>query len=156
MRQKVDKIVEVALIAILAMMLLNVIWQVLSRYVLGAPSTITDELSRYGLIWLGMLGGAYGTGKGLHLAIDIFPNSLNDQKRKVLDNFINSLIFLFSSIVMIMGGLRLTYITFSLGQTSSSLGIQLSFIYAMVPISGILICYYSVHNIIQNSTKKAT
>ncbi|PTB97037.1 TRAP transporter small permease [Marivirga lumbricoides] len=154
MRQKVDKIVEVMLISILGIMLMNVVWQVVSRYVIGVPSTATDELSRYGLIWLGIMGGAYATGKGLHLAIDIVPNSLHGKKKELLDGFINTMIFLFSAIVMIVGGVKLTYVTYSLGQVSSSLGVQLGIIYAIVPISGLLICYYSMHNIYLIFSKK--
>ncbi|GAA5038586.1 C4-dicarboxylate ABC transporter permease [Marivirga lumbricoides] len=154
MRQKVDKIVEVMLISILGIMLMNVVWQVVSRYVVGVPSTATDELSRYGLIWLGIMGGAYATGKGLHLAIDIVPNSLHGKKKELLDGFINTMIFLFSAIVMIVGGVKLTYVTYSLGQVSSSLGVQLGVIYAIVPISGLLICYYSMHNIYLIFSKK--
>lgn len=155
MRRKIDKIVEVILITILAIMLVNVVWQVVSRYLIGVPSTATDELSRYGLIWLGIMGGAYATGQGLHLAIDILPNSLKGRKKEILEGLINATIFLFSAIVMIMGGIKLTYLTYSLGQVSSSLGVQLGVIYAIVPISGLLICYYSVHNIYQVFFKKA-
>lgn len=154
MRKKIDRVVEVMLITILAIMLINVVWQVVSRYIIGVPSTVTDELSRYGLIWLGIMGGAYATGKNLHLAIDILPNSLNGRKKEVLEGFINAMIFLFSAIVMIIGGVKLTYVTYSLGQVSSSLGVQLGVIYAIVPISGLLICYYSIHNIYLIFSKK--
>ncbi len=147
MRRSLDKIVEILLISILAIMLVNVLWQVVSRYLIGVPSTATDELSRFGLIWLGILGGAYATGKGLHLAIDILPASLKGRKKDLLNAFINVMIFLFSAIVMIMGGAKLTFITFSLGQVSSSLGLQLGVIYAIVPICGLLICFYCLHNI---------
>lgn len=40
-----------------------VVWQVLSRYVLGKPSTVTDELARYLFMWVALIGAAYTTGR---------------------------------------------------------------------------------------------
>ena len=48
-------------------------WQVLTRFVLGNPSSFTDELARYLLIWVGLFGAAYAIGKRTHLAIDLLP-----------------------------------------------------------------------------------
>ncbi|MEX2564853.1 MAG: TRAP transporter small permease, partial [Cyclobacteriaceae bacterium] len=46
-KQKLDKIVAVMLMVIMAVMVTNVTWQVFSRYILQSPSSFTDELSRY-------------------------------------------------------------------------------------------------------------
>ena len=62
LRKKIDKIVSNALIVIMAVMVLNVLWQVFTRYVVGAPSSFTDELARYLMIWVGVLGAAYVAG----------------------------------------------------------------------------------------------
>ena len=48
-----------------------VIWQVISRYVIGKPSTVTDELARYLFMWVALIGAAYTTGLKRHLAIDL-------------------------------------------------------------------------------------
>jgi len=82
-RSKVDKILEVALITILSIMVLNVLWQVITRFIMGNPSSFTDELARYLMIWLGVLGAAYVSGKNMHVAIDILPQqfSLETQKK---------------------------------------------------------------------------
>ena len=32
---------------------INVMWQVITRYLFNSPSTITEEISRFGLIWFG-------------------------------------------------------------------------------------------------------
>ena len=34
-----------------------------SRYILANPSSFTDELARYLMIWVGVLGAAYVAGK---------------------------------------------------------------------------------------------
>ena len=56
-RKKLDKTLEWMLGILLITMVLNVLWQVFSRYILNDPSTFTDELSRYLLIWILLFTG---------------------------------------------------------------------------------------------------
>jgi TRAP-type C4-dicarboxylate transport system permease small subunit len=156
MRKITDQIVEKTLILLLGLMLLQVLWQVFSRYILLVPSSFTDELSRFLLIWIGLLGASYATGKRMHLTIDLLPNALTGRKKKNLDLFIHILVILFALFVMVVGGVRLVYITLTLGQTSSALEIPLGYIYLVIPFSGILIMFYSILNLLEDSTKSAS
>ena len=72
MRKIIDKGLELSLIFLMAFLVVDVLWQVLSRYILVSPSSVTDELAGYLLIWVGLLGAAYVSGKNEHLAIDYF------------------------------------------------------------------------------------
>ena len=71
-KDKLNRVLEFILIIVLGVMVLNVSWQVFSRYVLANPSSFTDELARYLMIWLGVMGTAYVSGKRLHVSIDFF------------------------------------------------------------------------------------
>jgi TRAP-type C4-dicarboxylate transport system permease small subunit len=133
----------------MALMVLNVTWQVASRFIFQDPSSFTDELSRYLLIWVGMLGSAYVAGKNEHLAIDILINKLKGNAQIKLLMFIQLLILIFALFVMVLGGSNLVYITFVLGQKSATLQLPLSFIYGIIPFSGLLIIYYEIVTIIQ-------
>jgi TRAP-type C4-dicarboxylate transport system permease small subunit len=144
---KLDKIVAWMLIILMGLMVLNVSWQVLSRYVVQNPSSFTDELSRYMLIWLGMLGAAYVAGQNQHLAIDILPNKLRGKPKMKLLVLINLLILLFALIAMVLGGSNLVYITYILEQKSATLQIPLAYIYTIIPISGLLVVYYQIFQI---------
>lgn len=143
-KSKLDKIVGVMLMVIMAVMVLNVTWQVFSRYVIQSPSSFTDELSRYLLVWLGMLGAAYVAGQGNHLAIDILPTKLTGEAKRKLLMVINVVIILFVIPVMIMGGTNLVYITFILEQKSATLQLPLAYVYMMIPFSGILVLFYQL------------
>ena len=157
MRKKLDALLEKILIVLMVLMVADVVWQVasrlLSKYLAGiislAPSTFTDEIAGFLLIWLGLLGAAYAAGKGQHLAIELLPNKLSPPKKKRLDIFINVLIVLFAASVMVIGGSNLVYLTFLLEQRSASLGIPLGYIYTCVPLSGLFITIYSLSNIRQ-------
>lgn len=143
-KSKLDKIVGVMLMVIMAVMVMNVTWQVFSRYVIQSPSSFTDELSRYLLVWLGMLGAAYVAGQGNHLAIDILPTKLTGEAKRKLLMVINVVIILFVIPVMIMGGTNLVYITYILEQKSATLQLPLAYVYMMIPFSGLLVLFYQL------------
>lgn len=146
-KTKLDNFVAWTLILLMGLMVINVTWQVLSRYVVQNPSSFTDELSRYMLIWLGMLGAAFVAGKDQHLAIDILPKKLTGKPKLKLLILINTLVLLFALIAMVLGGGNLVYITYILEQKSATLQIPLAYIYTIVPISGILVVYYQIFQI---------
>ncbi|NBC57858.1 MAG: TRAP transporter small permease subunit [Bacteroidetes bacterium] len=124
-------------------MLIAVVWQVISRYVLGSPSTFTVEIASYCLIWLGLFGAAYATGKDLHLAIDLIPRSTIAKSPKFFYGFVSFFVILFAILVMVIGGFRLCWLTWVLEQKSAVLKLPLAFVYLVLPISGLLIVYYS-------------
>ncbi len=142
-----DRFLEYFLATLMALMLLSVCWQVLTRYVFTSPSSFTDELARYLLIWIGTLGAAYASGKRLHLAIDLFPSSLEGKSKYRLSVFLNVLIILFAFAVLVVGGSRLVYITYTLGQVSAAMQLPLAYVYTILPISGLLIVYYKIRDI---------
>jgi TRAP-type C4-dicarboxylate transport system permease small subunit len=143
-----DMILERILVVIMAVMVINVLWQVGSRYLLQSPSSFTDELARYLLIWLSMLGASYVTGKRMHLSIDLLAQRSSLERRKKLNTLIYSVVAIFAFLVMVVGGSRLVYVVSSLGQTSPALEVPLSIVYIVLPIGGLIIIYYSIINIL--------
>lgn len=143
-RAQIDSILEKTLIVIMSFMVINVLWQVFSRYILANPSSFTDELARYLMIWVGVLGAAYVAGKGNHVAITYFSEKLNSVNLKRVQIVINLTILSFAILGMFIGGVRLVYITLVLGQLSPALKIPLGVVYAVIPLSGLLIIFYKV------------
>ncbi len=148
LRKQVDHLLGVFLAAIMAIMTINVLWQVFTRFVMGTPSSFTDELARYLMIWVGVLGAAYISGKRMHVAIDLFPSKLKPENQKKLKIIVNWIIIVFCFSALVIGGIRLVYITFTLGQYSPALQIPLGIVYLVIPLSGILIIYYKISDIV--------
>lgn len=148
LRQKIDKILGTVLVTIMAAMVVNVLWQVFTRFVLNNPSSFTDELSRYLMIWVGILGAAYISGRRMHVAIDLLPTKLNKEGQIKLKIIANSIIILFCLFALIIGGGRLVYITYILGQYSPALQIPIALVYLVIPLSGLLIIYYKISDIL--------
>lgn len=146
MRKSIDKIIGTALSLIMAIMAINVLWQVITRF-LEIPSSFTDELARYLMIWLGVLGAAYVSGKKMHVAIDLISSKLSTQGKKKVSILVSGLIAMFSFFALVIGGVRLVYLTLVLGQSSPALQIPLGLVYSIIPISGLLIIYYKLNDI---------
>ena len=144
---KVNLILEKVLIVIFALLVLDVLFQVFSRYILGISFTWTEEFARFSLIWLTILGAAYLNGKREHLSMDYLYQKFSESNKRKASILIEVLIFLFALIVMVIGGFNLVYTTLHLEQLSGTLRIPLGYIYAIMPFSGLLIMCFSVYHI---------
>lgn len=151
---KVNKFLEYLLIAIFALLVLDVLFQVFSRYILGTSFTWTEEFARFSLIWMTIIGAAYLNGKREHLSMDFLFEKLSDSNKKKASVLIELLIFVFALIVMVIGGFNLVYTTLHLGQLSGTLRIPLGYIYAIFPICGLLIMCFSCYHIAGISSNK--
>jgi len=146
-KQVVDRGLGVLLIGLMGISVVNVLWQVFSRFVLAAPSSFTQELARFLLIWIGVLGAGYSVGQRDHLAFDLLPERLEGRAREWLHILIQGFVITFAVAVMIVGGLRLVYIQLTLGQTSASLGLPIGGVYLVLPLSGLVMVFYALGHI---------
>lgn len=148
LRKYLDHFLASFVTILLGVLVINVLWQVISRYLVGHPSPFTDELAGFLLIWVGLLGATYITGKKEHLAIDILHHKLSPERKIRVNFIINILIALFALAVLVVGGANLVYITLHLGQVSSALRIPVGYVYMVLPLSGIFIIYYSIYDMV--------
>jgi len=135
------------LITIFAVLVIDVLWQVFSRYILNTSFSWTEELARFSLIWLSILGATYLTAKREHLSMDFLYRKFSLSNKKKVSIFIEVMIFLFALIVMVIGGFNLVYTTLHLEQLSGTLRIPLGYVYSILPISGLFIMWFSVYHI---------
>lgn len=147
MRKIIDKFTRGTLIFLMGFLVINVVWQVFSRYILNAPSTFTDELARFLLIWVSLIGVAYLSGQNAHIAIDVLLQKLRPVSKFRLQLLIHSIIILFALFVLVIGGGNLVYITYSYTQLTPTLQIPMAYIYLIGPICGLLVIYYKISDI---------
>lgn len=143
-----NKVLELFLVVITSILVIDVLWQVFSRYVLNSPSSFTDELAGYLLIWVSLMGAAYVTGTKEHLAIDILLQKSSPLRQRILKIIIQSVILAFAAAVMVIGGSWLVYTRFVLDVKSAALQIPLGYVYIVLPLSGLIIAYYSIFHLI--------
>ncbi len=141
-KKGLDRILGTVLVVMMAVAVLNVLWQVTSRFLLGDPSTVTQELARYLLIWLSILGASYVVGQRGHLALELLLEKLSGRALRVVQFLILGCVGTFALFVMLVGGGRFVYIQATLGQTSPSLGWPLWAVYTVIPLSGLVMLVY--------------
>jgi TRAP-type C4-dicarboxylate transport system permease small subunit len=149
----IDKILERILILLFGLMVSVVTWQVFTRFLLNSPSSFTEELSTYLLIWISLLGAVYALRKQAHLGIDIITSRLSGRGKEISTYIIHFFIILFSLFVFMWGGIRLVWVTLQLNQISASLQIKIGYIYVILPISGLLMIYYSIYFLVNEKNK---
>ena len=88
------------------------------------------------------------SGKNMHVSIDVLVRKFGDVGQRRLKFLVTALIILFCVGVMVVGGGRLVYITHVLDQHSPALQVPLSVVYSIIPISGLLIVFYKVSDLI--------
>lgn len=143
----IDKALAGTLIVAMVSILLTVIWQVVSRYILKDPASATEELSRFILIWIGILGAAYAYRQHAHLGFNLIVERQSREVKRLLLTFVEVIVIIFCALVMLYGGSELVLLTLELEQISAALGVKMGFIYSVLPLSGGLIIAYALVNI---------
>jgi len=140
---KVDYLIERLLMLLMLAIVLIVSWQVLSRYLLHSPSSVSEEVARFLLIWISLIGAVYCYRTKAHLGLDIITNKLAAKQQKIAALFTHVMVFLFSALVLVIGGIRLVTLAFEPIQRSPALDVPMGYIYCVLPLSGVLLCLYA-------------
>lgn len=150
-----ERLLGWVLVALMGLMVIDVSWQVLSRFVFRSPSSFTEELAGFLLIWIGLLGAAYGFRTRAHLGIDLLISKLSEKTRKSALVCSHTLVALFALSTMVVGGVRLVSLAFQLNQISAAMGIRMGFVYLALPIAGLLIVLFSIESIVKTNAAKS-
>ncbi|MCR5724660.1 MAG: TRAP transporter small permease [Treponema sp.] len=132
----IDKIMNAFLALAMLALLAGGTWQIFTRWILRDPSTFTDEFLRYALIWAAMLGSAYCFYKNEHLALDLFSSKASGVPKIILTVFIEAAIVFFVVYVFVWGGFK---VAANATNSSSVMHIPFKYLYAVLPVSGVLI-----------------
>jgi len=140
----IDRMLQWVLVMLMSAMVLSVTWQVVSRYVLSSASSWTEEVARFLLIWIGMLGAAYAFRTRMHIGLDLLPNRLTGKAARNLRWLTQAVILLFALGVLVIGGAKLVWLTWDLRQNSAVLGLPMAVVYSVIPVTGILIMLFEL------------
>ncbi len=138
--KKIEKILDPVMRFLMAFAMAALViggtWQIFSRWVLGDPSTFTDEFLRYMLILASMLGSAYCFYRDEHLALELVTDRAKGVFAVILQVFIEVAILFFVCYVFIYGGWKLAA---NATNSSSVMHIPMKYLYMIEPISGVFI-----------------
>lgn len=148
-KQALVKILEWLVIAMMASLVLAVLWQVFTRYVLRNPSSWTDELATLLIIWVALLGASVAFIKQAHLGVDVLVNRLSLRARLRCEIVVYLLVAFFAGMILIYGGIKLVALTLITHQVSPALGLKMGHVYLALPLSGLFILVFAVETIIE-------
>lgn len=138
----IDRCLVLLLTVLMAALVLAIVWQVLSRYLLHAPAAFTEELARFILIWVSLLGASYAFRARMHLGLNLIVEKLHANNKRRVELFALAAVAMFAFAVLVIGGGRLVLLTAQLQQVSAVLGLSMAWVYAVIPLSGALMLVY--------------
>ncbi|ADE53478.1 TRAP transporter small permease [Coraliomargarita akajimensis] len=140
-------ILQVLLVVVFAILVVDVIWGVASRYLFGAQASWSEELARLMMVWLALLGAALACREDRHLGLDVIVRSWPAEVQRLGRLFVYLVILLFAAGIMAYGGWQLVSQRFASGQTLPALGIARAWFYLALPVSGVLISLFSIESL---------
>ncbi len=149
LRDILVKFLEWFLILAFAVLTLDVLWGVFSRYILGSQSVWTEELAINLLIWVSLLGAALTYEEKGHLGVDYFVGKLHPDAQKVGSIFVELVVLFFAGFGLLYGGWLLVSETLAAGQVTPALGWQKGYLYTAAPIAGLFFIIFSVEHLFE-------
>ena len=147
---------ELFIVATMALLVVDVVWGVFTRYALGEQAKWTEELARFLLVWVALLGGAVAFGTKAHLGVDYFVNLLHPDARKLTAVVADLVVLFFAGAVLLLGGASVVREALALEQTTPALGWKMGYVYLALPISGFFVVIYTVDNLIETVRGRPT
>lgn len=145
-----NKLEEVFLVILMALAVIIVSAQIVTRFVLKTPLPWSEELARYMFIWLVWVGAAFATKERKHIRIDVVVSRLPQIGQKAC-TIISTIIWIGFTIFMVYISAVLTSSVMTGGQTGTGSGIPMWIPYSAIPVGMALMlfrilqnCYYDL------------
>lgn len=141
---KLGTVLQVLMVVLFAVLVVDVLWGVLTRYVLGGQARWTEELARLVMVWLTMLSAALVCREQKHLGLDILMRQWVVEVQRWARLLVHFSIGAFGLLIMVMGGGQLVVQRLDAGQLLPALGISKAWFYLSIPVSGALIFLFGL------------
>jgi TRAP-type C4-dicarboxylate transport system permease small subunit len=137
------KFLEFSLIILISIVVLLVLVQVFSRYLIQLPFIGLEELARLVFVWACFLGTSLGVIRSRHISIEVLLRVLPSRVSQFF-SFITAIMILIVSAVMVFYGLEFVISKWSYPDYSTALLYPRSLFYLPVPLSGGIIFFYTI------------
>lgn len=135
------------LIAIMMFMMFAIVMlNIITRTISGESLAWSSELAPYLMVWASFLGSVVASKEKMHVAIDALINGLHGISKKIVYG-IMYLFIIIALLILIYAGFVQTIA--QLNQYSITMHFSVGYVYASMPISGVLMLYYTVLHILE-------
>lgn len=134
----VDSFCKGILALLFFVMVISALTQVVARTVIGQPQTWTEELCRYCMVWLAMIGSGVAVRTHGHIAVDILKGAVSKNTAEKIELVNMALEIIFAAILLIFG---LWLSIRNMGQITPGLKIPMGAVYLCMPFGGLIIIF---------------
>jgi TRAP-type C4-dicarboxylate transport system permease small subunit len=149
LKDGLNKGLELFIVGTMALLVVDVVWGVFTRYALGQQAKWSEELARFLLVWVALLGGAVAFRTKAHLGVDYFANQLHPDAHKLTAVVAHLVVLFFAVAVLLLGGASVVREALALEQTTPALGWKMGYVYLALPISGFFVTLYTLDNLME-------
>ena len=133
---RVERLLDLLMAAALVVMLCSMLYQVFGRYVLDHAPSWSEELSRYLMVWMTMLGSAAVLRSGGHISVTTLTDSLPPAALAVVLGLRDAALVATTGVLAWWGVL---FAELNGVQESAAMEIPMSVPYAALPAGAVLI-----------------
>ncbi|MCL4515228.1 MAG: TRAP transporter small permease [Firmicutes bacterium] len=133
-------------ILILVMSLLAFV-QVLTRYVFKYPLPWIEELTRYIMVWMVLIGAATGVASKSHLGVEIMGIFLSPSRLRILNIFTMGLTVILGAVLVVVST-RFSLDQIDTQQLSPAMQIPMAYVTAALAVGSLLITIHAGHQLL--------
>ncbi len=163
------RLLEAALIIAVLVLVLDVLWGVITRwsgtfvvwlsgrgveawnFMPRGQNEFSEEIARFLLIWISLLGGAVAFGEKAHLGVDYFVGKFDVAAQKLISIVGQVIVLIFAISIFIVGGIDI--VINNMQQTAPALGpqigLQMGHVYLALPVAGVFMIIFTVERILE-------
>lgn len=145
---------QILLALLFGLLLLDVLWGVFSRYILGTQARWSEEVAIHLLIWVSVFGAALTYRMHGHLGFDYVVKKFDPAAQRWAFRFVQLVVLSFISYVFLSGGMDLVLTSLGRGQVTPALGWQTGWLYMALPASGIAFWIFGLEHLSRSFVEK--
>ena len=151
-----DRAGEALIVLLFAAIVLVGGLQVLCRYGFNASLSWSEELQRYGLIWMVFVALVAGYRRGAHIGMSLLLERLPRAAQRALGWFVDLLwLALGTAMVFCTAAYKsaagMTFIKSVSRQSSAGLGVRMDIVYACIVVGGAYLVLAALHNLLRRA-----
>ena len=142
------RLLKMVLTLLMAVIIIPVALQILSRYTGLIPRYIwTEEVARFCFVWIIMIGAMVAVRDGTHFDVDLLPHAKTDKSQGIRNLVVHVAIAVMAGFFCYYG---FKFAQFGFRQNSEMSGINMATIYVSFPLAGVTWLLFLTEKIVED------